>query len=350
MKKAKIAVIILSYNGREYLPDCLYSLKQQTLKPHQIIVVDNHSRDDSVGYMKENYPEVMVIENKKNVGFARGNNIGISEALKKNPDYIYLLNQDTICDKDCLKELMAAVQTSRKKIFAYQSLILCWPEKEKIQTSGDKIHFLGFGHSGDYKQPKTIINNKLSIINITYASGAAMFINVPALEKVGLLDRDLFMYHEDLDICLRARFLGYDIQLAPKSIVYHKYKEGISKNCWYWSERNRLITLLKFYKWRTLILIFPFWLCMEFGVLFYSLCTGWLHLKLKSYVSILLQLPKTLLKRKKIQKTRQITDKQLSQYLEAEFDFAGFTHPLLKYMVNPIFGIVWKILRKSIVW
>ncbi|MDA2936593.1 glycosyltransferase family 2 protein, partial [Patescibacteria group bacterium AH-259-L05] len=197
MSNPKIAVIIVSYNGREFLPDCLYSLKQQALKPSQIIVVDNHSSDDTIPYIKENFSDVILIENKKNIGFARGNNVGISEALKKNPDYIFLLNQDTICDSYCLKELSVTAQTSHKKIFAYQSLLLCWPEKEKIQTSGDKIHFLGFGHSGDYKKQYNNVTMRQLNKDITYASGAAMFINVQALERVGLLDRDLFMYHED---------------------------------------------------------------------------------------------------------------------------------------------------------
>ncbi|MDA2921946.1 glycosyltransferase family 2 protein [Patescibacteria group bacterium AH-259-L07] len=350
MKKIKIAVIIVSYNGRDYLPDCLYSLKQQTVKPFQIILVDNNSNDDSVLYVKENYPEVIVIENKKNIGFARGNNIGISEALRKNSDYIYLLNQDTICDKDCLKELAKAAQSISKKFFAFQSLLLCWPEKDMVQNSGCKMQFLGFGYSGDYKKPVSQLSYTDEFPSITYASGAAMFINVKALAEVGLLDHDLFMYHEDSDICIRARFLGYDILLAPKSIVYHKYTEGVFPHRFYWSERNRLITFFKFYKLPTLILLFPLVLFMEFGIFGYCLFSGWFFLKIKSYFSFLLQIPKTLVKRRRIQSSRKISDKEFSQYLENKFSFAGFTHPLLKYIVNPIFGIAWKVLRKSIQW
>ena len=347
MSKTKIAIIIVCYNGRDYLPDCLNSLKKQSLEPDQIIIVDNASTDQSVDYISENFPDFKLIKNKKNQGFAQSNNQGIDFALKNNPDFIFLLNQDTICDQDCLEQL-ANTARKGKKIFAYQPLILCWPEKNQIQTSGDKMHFLGFGYSEDYK--KLITENQKLKTSITYASGAAMFINVQALKEVGLLDHDLFMYHEDLDLCLRARFLGYDIVLVPQAIIYHKYQEGIPKHRWYWSERNRLLTLLKFYKFKPLILIFPAWLFMEMGVLFYSLMTGCFSLKIKSYFSVLYYLPKTLRKRKRIQKSRKITDQELSQYLESKFDFAGFTHPLLKYIVNPIFGFSWKILKKSIWW
>lgn len=354
-KKSKIAVIIVSYNGREYLPDCFNSLVRQTLLPKEIIVVDNASQDDSVKYVKEKYPQVDLIENEKNLGFAQANNQGIEVALQNKPDYIFLLNQDTICLPDCLENLVKGIE-KQKNVFAVQPLILCWPacagrpEKDKIQTAGDKIHYLGFGYCDGYKnQAKKDIIDKLET-NLTYGSGAGLFINVPALEKVGFLDKDLFLYHEDLDLCLRARFLKYDIKLVPEARIYHKYTEGISKNRWYWSERNRLITLLKFYKIPTLILIFPAWLFMELGILAYSLFSGWFILKIKSYFSILLQLPKTLIKRKKIQKTRKITDKELVEYLEPRFKFAGFTHPLLKYVVNPVLGLYCQIIKKIIIW
>ncbi|MBL7141705.1 glycosyltransferase family 2 protein [Patescibacteria group bacterium] len=369
-KELKIAIIIVCYNGREYLPDCLNSLKKQTLLPNEIVVVDNASTDGSQEFLSKFKSQGLgfkVILNNRNNGFAKANNQGIEaalgrrptgEALKNNPAYIFLLNQDTVCRKDCLEKL-AKAGNSFKNVFAFQPLVLCWPassagrpEKHKIQTAGDKIHYLGFGYCGDYKKPITQLPNYpiTQLPDITYASGAAMFIKAQALEKVGLMDEDLFLYHEDLDICLRARFLGYQIKLVSQAIVYHKYTQGIPKHRWYWSERNRLITLLKFYKIPTLILILPAWLFMELGVLVYSLITGWFALKIKSYFTILLQIPKTLKKRRKIQKTRKITDRRLAQYLEPKFDFAGLTHPLLKYIVNPVLGFYWQIIRRIIFW
>jgi len=347
-----VSVVIVSYNGREYFPDLFNSLKLQTLRPSQIIVVDNGSTDGSQEFLskfKVQGLEFRVIFSNKNTGFAEGNNQGTEEALKASPDYIFLLNQDTIVDKNCLKELVGFAEKNKSEnFFALQPLILCWPEKDRIQTSGDRIHFLGFGYSGDYKLQVT--SYKLQIKEIPYASGAAMFIDARALNEVGLFDKDLFLYHDDLDLCLRARFLGYKIFLAPRAIVYHKYKAGLSPHRWYWSERNRLITLIKFYKLPTLILIFLPWLIMELGVLVYSLLTGWFWLKIKSYFSNFWQLPKTLWKRRKIQGSRKITDRELIEYLEAKFDFAGLEDPLLKYLVNPILGLTWQILKRLIFW
>jgi GT2 family glycosyltransferase len=350
---SKIAVVIPVYNGRDYLPDCLDSLNEQTYQPLQIIVIDNASTDGSAGFVNSQFTplalnsQISIIVNKKNLGFAKACNQGIEEAIRSEADYVFLLNQDTVCEKNCLEELCKAVEQD-KNIFAAQALMLMWRNKNLIQTSGDRIHFLGFGHSGDYKLD--IRNSKLEIKDITYASGAAMFINAKVLKEVGLFDEDLFMYHEDMDLCWRARLLGYKIILASKAIVYHKYTEGIPPHRWYWSERNRTLTLLKLYKWPTLVLIFPPWLLMEAGALFYSLMTGWFTLKIKSYFSALSQLPKTLAKRSKIQKTRKTSDREMSNYLEAKFDFAGLEHPLLKYLVNPIFGIYWRVVRLLIFW
>lgn len=351
-RNSKIAVVIVAYNGREYLPDCFNSLKKQILLPTEVIVVDNASKDNSVKYIQNNFPEFKLIINDKNQGFAQANNQGIEMALQNNPDYVFLLNQDTVCEPDCLEKLAARAENNKENVFAWQPLILCWDNKNLIQTAGDKIHYLGFGFCGDYKKQITQLSNypTTQVPNITYASGAAMFINVSVFKKVGFLDKDLFLYHEDLDLCLRARFLGYEIVLVKEAIVYHKYVGGVPKHRWYWSERNRLLTLLKFYKWPTLVLILPAWLFMEMGVWGFSLITGWFHLKIKSYFSCLLQIPSTLVKRRKLQNMRKIKDRQLAEFLEAEFNFAGFENQIIKKIVNPILGTYWRKVKRVIFW
>lgn len=360
-KSRKVSVVIPVYNGEKYLPDCLESLKYQTAEAAPVIVVDNKSSDNSLKLLSEfriQNPELRIISNKNNAGFAKACNQGIEEAIRSEADFIFLLNQDTICEPDCLEELVKVAHED-EKIFAVQALLLRWPEKDRIQTSGNKIHFLGFGYCGDYNNSKFKIsrsrtnslrgrqNSKFK--DITYASGAGMLINVSALKKNGFFDEDLFLYHEDLDLGLRARFLGYKILLAPQAIVYHKYTAGIPPHRWYWSERGRQIVLLKFYKIPTLILIFPAWLLMEIGILLYSLLTGWFWLKIKSYFSVLRQLPRTLRKRRLIQKTRYVSDRRLIGLFETRFNFTGFEHSLLKYIVNPFFDL-WGRFIKYLIW
>lgn len=346
----KIVVIIPVYNGEKYLTDCLNSLKKQTFPLNKIITVDNGSKDKSIEIIKKfkkKIKNLIIISNKKNLGFAQAVNQGIEKAINSNIDFIFLLNQDAFLEKDCLEKLVEFAE-KQPNSFAFQPLILNYPNKNKIQTAGDRIHFLGFGYSGDYNKNSSVI--KKFPFEIPYASGAAMLINTKILKKIGFFDKGLFIYHEDMDICLRARLLNYKIFLVPKGIVYHRYNPKLTHFKLYWSERNRQIVLLKFYKLPTLILIFPFWLIMEIGIIIYSLFTGWLWLKIKSYFSILWQIPKTLSKRKKIQRKRTIGDKQLLKFVDDKFNFGGFEHPLIKYFVNPFFGTIWKIIKNFIYW
>jgi len=347
----KIFVVIPYYNGREYLPDCFASLAKQTFLPEKIIVLDNHSTDGSQEELREieqKYPSVKVVYNQNNLGFVGACNQGIELAIKAGADYVFLLNQDTICDQRCLENLLLTAE-GHVDVFAVQALLLCWPRQDLIQTSGDHIHFLGFGYSGDFKQPANKYQH-LEFKNITYASGAAMFFSATAIQKVGLFDQDLFMYHDDLDLCWRARLLGYQIILAPQAIVYHKYTESIVKSRWYWSERNRTLTLLKFYRWPTLLLIFPAWLVMELGTLLYSLFTGWFGLKLKSYWSALRLLPKTIIKRRAVQKNRIVFDRQIAKVIDGQLNFAGLDNPLLRYLLNPILGFYWLVVNNIVFW
>ncbi|MDD2646650.1 MAG: glycosyltransferase family 2 protein [Patescibacteria group bacterium] len=346
-----ISVVIPIYNGREYLPDCFASLAKQTYLPHQVIVVEDQSKDASREFLSQakiKGTDLKIIYNEKNIGFVRSCNKGMAEALNNGADYIFLLNQDTICDDKCLEKLLEAAEL-QDNLFALQAMLLWWPQTNVIQTSGDKIHFLGFGHSGDFKKSADLYQN-LKIKRITYASGAALFMRASVLKEVGLFDEDLIMYHDDLDLSWRARFLGYQIFVAPQAIVYHKYTDGIVKNRWFWSERNRTLTLLKFYKWPTLILIFLPWLIMELGVLVFALTAGWFSLKIKSYISAIKQLPNTLHARRDVQKTRKIPDRQMVKWIEGRLTFSGFKNPILRYIVNPVFGLYWAIIRRIIWW
>ena len=121
----KVAIIIVNWNGKKFLPTCLSSLRGQTYKLFKVIFVDNGSTDGSVEFVRKNFPEIMIIENKRNLGFAEGNNIGIRQAFKnKNIKYIVALNNDTKLDENWLKELIISVESSGPKFGSFQGKIL----------------------------------------------------------------------------------------------------------------------------------------------------------------------------------------------------------------------------------
>jgi len=215
MNRIRVAVIVLNFNGFPYVFDCLKSLSEVT-EIGKIIVVDNNSKDRSVFLIKKNFPQIKIIKNRKNLGFARGNNKAIRIFLRKGYDYIMLLNPDTVVDKKFLKPLVELAK-SDKKIGIVGPLL-----KEKV---GDKtIYALGAKFNPILGRTKHIHvkARPLHASKQEMVSGCAMLVKKEVFEKIGLFDEGFFLYFEDSDFCLRAGKAGFEIFIEPKSIVYHK--------------------------------------------------------------------------------------------------------------------------------
>lgn len=239
MKQKKIAVIILNHNGKEYLINCLDSIKENTKGiNYKVIVVDNNSSDGSQEIIKTKYRWVDLIENKQNKGFAGGNNDGIKYAIKKYyPDYIYLLNNDTIVKESWLKE---AVKTAEKseKIGIVGSKQLTFDKKPS--TFAGWIGFFGVKYYGGNEEKK-----------VNWVSGAAFLIKREVFEKIGLFN-EIYnpAYYEETDLEKRATDAGFEIWVCPTSVVLHKGGMTTSKEKNKYEEifyRNRLLFFVKNY-------------------------------------------------------------------------------------------------------
>ena len=346
----KVAIILVNYNGQKSLADCLGSLEKLDYpkENYRIIFVDNGSSDGSLEYAQNNFSDIEFIKNPKNLGFSEGNNIGIDKALLLGYDYIYLINQDTMSEPDSLSKLLNVLQGD-EKISAVQPRLMLWPEKDKVNSLGNSIHFLGFGFSiGGYQK----FEGDLSPKEIAYPSGAAVLIKSEVLKKIGLFDNNLYLYHEDLDLGWRMRMSGYKILVAPEAVVYHKYEFSRSITKFYYMERNRFICLLENYKIGTLLLIFPAGLIMELGLFFYSIFSGfWLEkLKVYGYFFHIKNWKIILATRKKKAGLRQVRDKEIVRLFTGKIQFQEIDNSLLKYIVNPIFNLYWQIIKHLIIW
>ncbi|HDQ23210.1 MAG TPA: glycosyltransferase family 2 protein [Candidatus Uhrbacteria bacterium] len=353
----RIAIIIVNYNGRKYLQDCLGSLFKLDYPEnnYKVFLVDNASVDDSVIFVKNNFLQVEIIENKENSGFAKGNNLGIKKALAENFDYVCLINQDTVSEPDFLSKLVEIAERD-KKIAAVQPRLMLYPTlaeaglgKDKVNSLGNSIHYLGFGFSsGGYQR----FDGNLEPQEIAYASGAAVLLKKTALEKVGLFDPDFFMYHEDLDLGWRLRLAGYKILVAPAAVVYHKYEFSKSIKKYYYMERNRFICILENYKWPTIFLITPACLLMELGLFLFSLKSGFWREKLKVY-AYFLQLRnwrKIFKHRREKNKYRQVKDREIVKFFTGKIEFQEIDNWLLAKIANPIFNLYWQIVKNLIIW
>lgn len=346
----KVLIVILVWNGvAEFLSDCFSSLKKINYSKEdlEILAIDNNSTDKSVEFIKNNYPEVKIVTNKENIGFAAGNNVGLQYAIDNDFDYVYLLNQDTVVKADFLSEVIAVAETD-EKIGAVQSKLLLYQDQGKINSIGNEIHYLGFAFAGGYQRP----DQEMTIREITYPSGACTLFRVSALKQVGLFNADFFMYHEDTDLGWRLWLGGYKVMLAPKSVVYHKYEFSRSIDKFYYMERNRYLVLLQNYKIATLLLISPAACLMDIAMFFYSFIGGWWRQEFTVYAYFfkLKNWDKIMQTRQLVQSKRKVKDREVVKRFVGKIEFQDFQNPLLKYIANPVFNFYWQVVKRLIWW
>ncbi len=367
MKNGKVAVALLTYNGKQYLPDLFASLeKTQYEKSWECIVVDNASTDNptfpplSIRGGEEGLLTrgLSVIRNANNLGFAAGNNVGMRKAIADGAEYVVLLNQDTVVESDWLSELVRAAE-SDATIGAVQARLMLHGEKDVVNSLGNEIHFLGFGYSGGYGMaygesdflPLHARGSERGLYqmhDITYASGAAVLYRAKALRDVGLLDESFFMYHEDLDLGWRLWRSGWKSVLAPASVVYHKYEFSRSIKKYYYMERNRFLVLLENYSLQSLALIFPALVAMELGLFLKAVVSGWGIEKLRAYAYFLRPVTWRMIakQRKEKQKIFRRPERELLQRFTGVIAFQDMQSSMLTYIANPIFNLYWKIVRR----
>ncbi|MBI4359719.1 MAG: glycosyltransferase family 2 protein [Candidatus Jacksonbacteria bacterium] len=297
-----------------------------------IFFADNASADGSVEWVRkrrDTFPfPISIIENSKNLGFAGGNNRAITEALRNEKySYIALLNVDSAVDPAWLSRLVERANED-DTIGAAQSLILLH-DTNLINTSGNVLHYLGFGWSGEYREKLPITNYQLPIKDIGYASGAAVLYRASALRKVGLLEERFFMYHEDMELSWRLSLAGYRITCAQKSIVYHKYQFSRNKKKWFWVERNRLLTFFTMYRLRTIFVFMPAFLFTELGIVAYSLMDGWFAQKMQSYGDVFGSFSWIRKKRQAVNALRIISDREAVSLMVSRLDFPEIKNPLV---------------------
>lgn len=248
----QVAVVILNYKVKKETLGCIKSVLGSDYKNLQIIVVDNNSGDNLEKEIKK-FSDVIFIQNKKNLGFTGGNNVGIKYALISGADYIFILNPDTIIDKSCIFALVNNINEGDilgPKIYFYKS--------HKIWYAGgilDKLNVIGKHRGVDEED----IGQYKSIEETDYVSGAALFTKKEVFDKIGFFDENYFLYYEDSDFCLRAKKAGFKILYIPEALVYHKNAQstGLGSPLQdYFITRNRLLFAFKFLSIRTKFAIF----------------------------------------------------------------------------------------------
>lgn len=246
-KQPLVYIILVNYKGLEDTIECLKSLDSITYTNYRTIVVDNASNDNSCEELRK-YTNIELIELKENLGFAGGNNVGIKVAMDNKADYVLLLNNDTVVEKDFLDHLVDVAEADSTvgavggKIYYFDDKKLIWYAGAKINTFTSRTQHLGAEEhdNGQYNE----------LCETGYITGCMMLVKAEVVEKVGVMDESYFLYYEETDWNVRINQAGYKLMYQPKSVIYHKVSSSTKKINYvmnYYYDRNSYYFINKNY-------------------------------------------------------------------------------------------------------
>ncbi|WP_243370792.1 glycosyltransferase family 2 protein [Geotalea sp. SG265] len=303
-----VSVIILNWNGRKFLKECLDSLLLQSYAHFEVVLVDNGSSDGSPEYVRSNYPAVKVVALPQNVGFAAGNNVGLEHC---RGEFVVTLNNDTKVDWEFISALVAVVKAD-DRIGLVAAKMLNYYQTDRIDSVGLMIASNGLGYnkgiaevdSGQYKEPAPVFGP---------CGGAALYRRA-MLSETGFFDEDFFAYYEDFDLAWRCRLAGWQAVTAPGAVVYHVHSATSGE----WSSfkvfhthRNKWYVIIK--NWPTTVLIqyLPKVLFYDIAALILAVMRGQGVSALKARLDLARHMPTLLRKRKKIKGGQKLSDGQV---------------------------------------
>jgi GT2 family glycosyltransferase len=222
IKSPIVAIVILNWQNAPDTLDCLKSVMRLSYDNYYTIVVDNGSRDDSVRQIQSAFPEVNLIPLPDNLGYAAGNNAGIQEAMEQGTDYIFVLNNDTLLEPDILKKLVNVAEKN-PQVGMVGPKMYCYQPDNVIFAAGSVIEWKkgDIFHRGMFTADQTWLDsNKPEPVD--FITGCGVLVRRELIETVGPLDLSFFLNYEDVEWCVRARRMGYEVWYTPDAALWHK--------------------------------------------------------------------------------------------------------------------------------
>ena len=239
--KNKVWIIILNWNGLDDTIECVESCLKIVYEPYQILIVDNHSSDNSTEVLRRRFPDIPLIVNDKNFGYAGGNNIGIKHAIKQGADYILLLNNDVVVEPGVLTQLVEGMRPRLQATMAAPK-VMYYDARHVVNSMGTSMDwfrlrpYLGECQQVDRDQYSEVVKKDILV-------GCAFMIRSDVPNKIGFLDENFFLIHEEADWCLRNIKDGFENIVVPSAVAYHKCSKSTGnflEATHYYSVRNFL--------------------------------------------------------------------------------------------------------------
>lgn len=215
-----VKIVIVTYNAMPWIEQCLTSCGN-----YDVIVVDNNSSDETLTFIRKNFPKVLLIPQTENLGFGRANNIGISKALQENTSYVFLLNQDAYLDAFCIEQLV--VEHQKNNDFGILSPI-------HLNGKGNRLdarfsNYMAYRNNSEFYSNFVLKQTLKNIYEVPFVNAAAWLLPRKTIETVGGFDPIFFHYGEDDNYCQRVRFHNFKVGVVPRAFVRHDREERIQK-------------------------------------------------------------------------------------------------------------------------
>jgi GT2 family glycosyltransferase len=252
----KVGVVVVNLNRREDLLRCLRALLGSDYGQTEVLVIDNGSTDGSPEVINQQFPQVTLLCQPKNLGFTGGNNLGIKYFMERNVEYLFLLNNDAVVEKNTLSMLVKAAQDNSQAGFLGPKLLTI-ENPQVILSAGAYLkdgwnpiqRGIGEVDQGQYDQAG----------EVDFLSGNALLVNRNLVEKIGMFDESFFAYLEDAEWCIRGHNAGFDVLYIPWARAWHpdtRYRDENSASVTYYIMRNNLLLALRNHLgWRKITMI-----------------------------------------------------------------------------------------------
>jgi GT2 family glycosyltransferase len=310
-----VGAVVVNFNGADRVLNCLRALQRQDRRPDPIVVVDNGSSDGSPERIREDFPDVELLELGRNRGLAAARNVGLR---RLSTDLVLSVDADIYLEFDCLRRLATTFELERPAVVCPSIRLL--PERDVVQADGAEAHFAGtmvlrhgYGAADSTKAATT---------EVGACPGGCLLVDRRAVLEAGGFDELFFFYFEDLELSLRLRGRGLRLVCEPAAVVFHDRCSGTPGLAFrgrgpypprraYLTMRHRLLVLLIHYRWRTLLVLAPALGLYETASVVKALIEGWTLQWVRAWLWILGHPGAVLERRRSAQTARTLRDRDL---------------------------------------